>query len=692
MSESSLSIEFEIGQAAADAPGVEVAVLATAGVELPGLSLAVDQLGASIAIVLKNDGSGLRPVFEPPAPRLLLPRGGLAELDLPGFGGGGYLEHLQTPDEWRGAITARIGPVSVDGFVLLITGPPGFSLLALLTAEFSPPIQLSFGFTLVGVGGMVGINRRPEVPALQAAASTGDLSKLLFPHDAAAEAPRLLPVLDRCFPASPGDFIVGPLFKLGWGTPTLVSATVGVLACSTGVVIVGRVAITLPFEQAALIRLEAVVLGVIDATGLSIAATLADSHIVGIPVRGDLRLRIRGGNDALFALSAGGFHPAFTPPDGMAGMNRISMEISPGPILRARLAAYLAVTSNSVQFGAAAELTAGIGGFGIHGHFAFDALIVFDPFAFRADLSAQVSIEAADFDIASIGLHGHFSGPAPYRISGHASISLLFFDVDVDIPEISWGPNASTALPPARDPLGVLAAEIGKPAGWTPSDQQPTLLARVHPRLGSHTVAVHPMAQLRFQQSAVPINMPLQRMDAVPLPAPVTLKVIAPVPTTLTARQQQFPPSQFFTQDDKAKLSSAGYATCDGGFDVNVQGAKSGQDVQTRDLSPETSVLGKSFYRFRIRTADLPRVGRYLQRADLGPPPVVPKVVLRDPGVAVIASTQDLTARTSTAAAAAGVATISDHVGVAMGLLDHIASIDPGAAVNLQAVSAWEVG
>jgi len=140
-----------------------VAVLATAGVELPGLSLAVDQLGASIAIVLKNDGSGLRPVFEPPTPRLLLPRGGLAELDLPGFGGGGYLEHLQTPDEWRGAIHRPASDrFSVDGFVLLITGPPGFSLLALLTAEFSPPIQLSFGFTLVGVGGMVGIKPPPR--------------------------------------------------------------------------------------------------------------------------------------------------------------------------------------------------------------------------------------------------------------------------------------------------------------------------------------------------------------------------------------------------------------------------------------------------------------------------------------------------------------------------------------------------
>jgi len=81
--------------------------------------------------------------------------------------------------------------------------------------------------------------------------------------------------------------------------------------------------------------------------------------------------------------------------------------------------------------------------------------------------------------------------------------------------------------------------------------------------------------------------MPLQRMDAVPLPAAVTLKVTAPVPTTLTgAPSNSFPPSQFFTQDDKAKLSSAGYATCDGGFDVNVQGAKSGQDVQNPRPEP----------------------------------------------------------------------------------------------------------
>ena len=143
--------------------------------------------------------------------------------------------------------------------------------------------------------------------------------------------------MSECFPAQPGSFVVGPMLKLGWGTPTLVAATIGVLVSDAGVVILGRIAITLPFEELAIIRLEALVLGIIDANGLAIDASLANSNIVGIPVEGDIRLRARGGQNALFALSAGGFHPAFAPPDGMAGMHRIGADdlARPDPAPRA---------------------------------------------------------------------------------------------------------------------------------------------------------------------------------------------------------------------------------------------------------------------------------------------------------------------------------------------------------------------
>ena len=42
-----------------------------------------------------------------------------AELELPGFQGGGYLAHGGT--EWRGVLTAQLGPVSVTGFGVLGT-------------------------------------------------------------------------------------------------------------------------------------------------------------------------------------------------------------------------------------------------------------------------------------------------------------------------------------------------------------------------------------------------------------------------------------------------------------------------------------------------------------------------------------------------------------------------------------------
>ena len=45
--------------------------------------------------------------------------------------------------------------------------PPGFSLLVIVSADF-PPVQLGLGFMLVGVGGLLGINRTVAVEALRA--------------------------------------------------------------------------------------------------------------------------------------------------------------------------------------------------------------------------------------------------------------------------------------------------------------------------------------------------------------------------------------------------------------------------------------------------------------------------------------------------------------------------------------------
>ncbi|MEP6814248.1 MAG: DUF6603 domain-containing protein [Marmoricola sp.] len=663
------------GHPAGKGGSVSLDVYVSAGLELPGLKLAIEKITLSTGLSLVLEDGRLKLA----APELTLsgPAGASAELDLPGFSGGGYLHH--EGDEWSGALAASIGPISVSGFGVLTTDE--FSLLILLAAEFNPAIQLSFGFTLVGVGGLVGINRRPDTDALQAAVRSGDLSRLLFPRDPVADAPRLLPVLKGAFPQSEGGIIVGPMIKIGWGTPTLCAATIGVLISNEGVIIVGRIAITLPFEDAALIRLEALVLGMINSDGLTIAASLANSSIVGIPIEGDIGLRIRGGSDPLFAFSAGGFHPQFTPPQGMTGMKRIGTEISPGPMLRARLGLYLAVTSNSVQFGADAELHAGIAGFGIEGEFKFDALIIFDPFGFLADLHAHVGVECADFSVCSITLDGHLSGPTPWRVSGHASISILFWDVDVDIPELTWGSDDPPPLPPGRPPGPVLAAQLADPANWTVVSRDLPATVRLRNGAAQDAAAVHPLSDLAFRQSAVPLNLELQRMDGRPLPTPVTLTVAETGAVgTLGFTPAPFPPSQFREMDDQSKLSSSGYAGFDAGFDLGSEAAKVAPDAAGRDaITPETSVLGDDFCLSRFEVALLDSV--------LVAAPVVPQrstarfvTAARNPGEAVVTSVNNL----EPDSALAGIG----HAGVAESML---AQLDAAAAAGLQVSRAFEV-
>ncbi len=78
--------------------------------------------------------------------------------------GGGYLYLDYDKGEYAGALELVFsGFLAVKAIGLINTrmpdGSDGFSLLIVVTAEFGTPIQLGFGFTLVGLGGLLGLNR-----------------------------------------------------------------------------------------------------------------------------------------------------------------------------------------------------------------------------------------------------------------------------------------------------------------------------------------------------------------------------------------------------------------------------------------------------------------------------------------------------------------------------------------------------
>src|ERR1700712_2233429 len=119
MGDSSISVGLEIAprDIAGNSPTIELVVTGSARVEIPGLRMAVDQVGAGIPVILDPAGGWHLRLGEL---QVYPPAGAMASLELPAFSGGGYLEHLE-PDEWRGAVTARIGPVAVNG-LLIISG------------------------------------------------------------------------------------------------------------------------------------------------------------------------------------------------------------------------------------------------------------------------------------------------------------------------------------------------------------------------------------------------------------------------------------------------------------------------------------------------------------------------------------------------------------------------------------------
>src|SRR5207249_2934696 len=136
-------------------------------------------------------------------------------------------------------------------------GSSGFSLLVIITAEFGAGIQLGFGFTLLAVGGLLGLNRTMLLHPLMEGVRTGSINSIMFPQNVVANAPRIISDLRAIFPPQNGIFLIGPMAKLGWGEPTLVSLSLGVIIEIPGnIAILGVLKVALPAPDAPLLLLQ----------------------------------------------------------------------------------------------------------------------------------------------------------------------------------------------------------------------------------------------------------------------------------------------------------------------------------------------------------------------------------------------------------------------------------------------------
>lgn len=551
------------------------------------LSASVERMGVELVLSFAeaDDASNtLGPVdlalrFKPPNGLALALAAGAVR-------GGGYLYFDYDKGEYAGALELSIAEMfSAKAIGLLNTkmpdGSDGFSLLIVITAAFGTPIQLGYGFTLIGLGGLLGLNRTMMLEELAEGVRIGSVENIMFPHDVIANAPQIISDMKRFFPIALDRFLIGPMAKLGWGTPTLISASMAVIieVPPCNIAILGVLKCVLPDEEAALLVLQVKFIGALEVNKrrLWFFASLFGSRVLFITLSGEMGLLIAWGNDANFVLSVGGFHPRFAPPPMPFPVpQRIALSILDEEFARIRVEAYFAVTANTVQFGAHAELVFGLSAFSIEGQLGLDALFQFSPFYFIVSISASVSVKVFGAGLFSVRIRGELEGTTPWHIEGEGSISVLFFDIDVPFSH-TWGDSADTLLE-AIDALPILKTELEKRDNWQalPSAGAPisVSLRRIET---TKDLVLHPIGTLRISQRAVPLDVAIQKIGNRKV-ADVSQLAVKASAAGLAERakvQDQFAPAQYRNIDGAAKLSSPGYEKMDAGIDISVSGADS---------------------------------------------------------------------------------------------------------------------
>jgi len=551
---------------------IPVTAGATIKLALGHFTAVVENMGIEIAILIPQGNqfgaTSLRPGFKPPT-------GIGLSLETPVVRGAGYLLFDPANEQYAGALELSIrDTISVTAVALITTrfpdGSKGFSLLLIVSVTFTPGITLGMGFFLSGLGGMIGIHRTINVDALREGVRTNAITSILFPQNIIQNITRIINDIRAIFPPRRDQFMIGFMARITWGVPALITIDFGLIiefASPTRIGILGVLKIVIPTEEAALIRIQVNFLGLIDFEKgeLSFDASLYNSRILLFTLEGDMALRLSWGAEKAFLLSIGGFHPAFTPPARLklSNLKRITLNIlSPNPKLV--LTTYFALTSNTVQFGANADLKYGVSGFGIEGYLGFDVLFQFSPFEFVANIRAGVAVKAGGSTLMSIHLELELRGPTPWIANGRGSFSILFFDVSVSF-TIRWGEEQQISLPDMQV-LPRLLEALEQARNWKvelPANRFQLVSLRDLGNLPPDQLILQPLGALSIAQTILPLNTELDKFgNATPqdlLRASISGLRVGKEEVDRDDVTDSFAPAQFKNLSDDDKLRSPSF-------------------------------------------------------------------------------------------------------------------------------------
>jgi hypothetical protein len=601
-------------------PEIGVAALTSFSGAIGPVSYTVDQLGAELKAILADGDAGpfdldLSPVW---------PTGlGLA-INAGPIRGGGFVALDRAKGRYVGILQVEVFDIGVNAIAMLETRDatgaalpdPGYSFVLLVAADI-PRVQLGYGFTLNGVGGIAALNRRLDTAALLAAMRQGGLQRILYPTDPVRDAAVIVASLGAIFPVAMGRHVFGPTAIIGWGTPTLITIALAVVVevpAPVTLTVLGTASVVLPNASAPVVELHVDFVGVVDPGQRTIAvdAMLRDSNVAGFALTGDLAMRLAFGTRPAFALAIGGFNPHFTPPPGFPALRRVTVALGVDDNPRISLEGYHAITANSRQFGAKAELYAAAYGFNLHGWLSFDALLTLFPLAFRFDFSVGMSLNRGTKRLAGVTVKGTLTGPNPFHAKGSGSLSLLFFDITVPFNATFGHDRGDTELPPA-DPWPVLVAALQLLENWT-SD---ALRGGVAVLSGGVTGRLlDPGGAATVRQKVLPLARTLERFGQYAVTGPdtftITRVMLGNEPAAFTSVSDFFVPGDFEVLTPTDQLSRDSFELMSAGvmIDHGVRAPADATKVAT--LSYQTKIIDSSWV---VRTLPTRHLGLDAQLA-----------------------------------------------------------------------------
>lgn len=441
--------------------------------------------------------------------------------------GGGFLNYDKDNHRYTGALTLNFQDMELDAVGIINTrlpnGQKGFSMILSISTLFNPGFQLAFGFTLNGVGGLIGIHRTMKVNVLRDRVANGSLNSIMFPRNVIANAPKIISDLRAVFPVQKHHYVVAPFFKIGWGAPTVMEVDLGLLVelpFKGRLILLGALGIYLPHKNAKkrLIEIHVDVFGDFNFSEfyILIEGRLRDSQVVGISLKGGFAFMMDWGQNPQFLLSIGGHHPNYKKPARFPAVPRLTALIKKGDAVSLTCEYYQAITSNSFQVGFSADLLIQKGGAKVTGFLGFNALIQFDPLYFEVDIALSVGVSYKGRKFAGIDIFFLLSGPKPWRVKGYVKISILFFTLKRKF-DVSWGGEQKVLRATAKphELLVKLQQQLEESQNWagklSPRFNPAASMRELDEREKLEGVFVHPFGQLEVRQNLLPLNKTLEK-------------------------------------------------------------------------------------------------------------------------------------------------------------------------------------